>query len=173
MSKYGDGDGHSCDPTKADDWPATRNLGSEFLETVLNHEPYRGALTQSGVGIRCANFNEDVNLSDMVIAHPLRLTASRFRQAVVFTNLRSSSLISLQRSVLDGPFDADGLEVAGSLFMSGGARFKEVRLLGAKVGSTLDTSGSTFDGPFNADGLEVAGRLIMSGGGHGCSPPPR
>jgi hypothetical protein len=164
MSEYGGGDGHSCDPTKADDWPETRDLSSELLLTILNHEPYRGALTRTGVRIRCASFNETVDLSHMVITHQLWLDDSRFRQAVDLAYVRASSLILLSGSTFDGPFKADGLEVAGNLFMRGGARFKEVRLLGAKVGGNLDASGSTFDGLFNADSLEVAGYLLMRGG---------
>ena len=54
--------------------------------------------------------------------------------------------------------------MAGTLFMRDGARFKEVRLLDAKVGGVLNATGSTFDGPFNAQSLEVAGGLYMRGG---------
>ncbi|MCH8859225.1 MAG: hypothetical protein IID54_06560, partial [Proteobacteria bacterium] len=164
MSAYEGGDGYSCDPKEADDWPETRDLSAAFLETILNHEPYRGALTRTGVRIRCARFNETLDLSHMVIAHPLGLDASLFRRDVNLARLRSSSLISLQGSVFDGRFNADGLDVAGNLFMSGGAQFKGVRLLGAKVGGQLSASGSTFDGLFNADGLDVAGDLFMRGG---------
>ena len=164
MSKYEGDNVSSCDPKEADDWPAARDLSAAFLETILNHEPYRGALTRTGVRIRCARFNETLNLSHMVIAHPLWLDASLFRRDVNLPHLRSSSVISLQGSVFDGRFDAEGLDVAGSLFIRGGAQFKEVRLPGAKVGGQLSAIGSIFDGRFDADGLEVAGNLFMSGG---------
>ena len=164
MSKFGGGDGVHCKPEKADDWPETRDLGPEFLETILNHEPYRGALPRRGVRIECARFNEALDLSDMVLERPLWLTDSRFRQKVVLKEVRSSSGIVLNRSVFDGKFNADRLEVAGSLFMRGAHFKKKVRLPGAKVGGSLETNGSTFDGKFKADRLEVAGSLLMKGG---------
>ncbi|MCZ6494449.1 MAG: hypothetical protein O6933_10270, partial [Planctomycetota bacterium] len=165
MSMFRAGDGFGCDPEKADNWPETQDLSPEFLETILNHEPYRGALPRTGVRIRCARFNDMLDLSNMVIARPLWLDASRFRQTVSLTDLRSSSLISLDGSVFDGVLIADRLEVAGDLIMRGGAHFKdEFRLLGVKVGGILSAIGSTFDGLFNADRLEVAENLFMSGG---------
>ena len=115
MSVLDGDDGKSCDPTAVDNWPDTRDLSTAFLQTILGHEPYRGALTRTGVRIRCARFNEILSLSQMVIARPLRLDASRFHQSVTLLNFRSSSFISLQGSVFDGKFDANGLEVGGSL----------------------------------------------------------
>ncbi len=54
MSDFGGGDGVHCEPEAADDWPDTRDLSSALLETILNHEPYRGALPRTGVRIKCA-----------------------------------------------------------------------------------------------------------------------
>ncbi|MEO0683123.1 MAG: hypothetical protein AAF192_22275, partial [Pseudomonadota bacterium] len=50
------------------------------------------------------------------------------------------------------------------LFLSGGASFKEVRLLGAKIGGGVSAIGSTFDGSFSADRMETGGSLFLSGG---------
>ena len=166
MSQFGGGDGLSCDPEEADDWPETRDLSSAFLETILNHEPYRGALPRSGVRIRCARFNDTLDLRDMVLERPLWLDASRFRRDVVLMGLRSSSLISLRRSVFDGRLTADRLDVAGNLFIEDAYFKMEVRLLGAKVGGNLFAIGSTFEGLFNVSRLEVAGGLFMRNGAH-------
>ena len=167
MRWFGGGDGKGCDPEAVDEWPDTRDLSAAFLQTILGHEPYRGALTRTGLRIRCARFTEPLDLSHMVIARLLGLHASRFQQTVTFLDLRSSSLISLQRSVFDGKFWADRLNVAGNLFMERGAHFKgEVRLSGAKIGGQLSAIGSTFDGLFNGNRLEVAGGLFMGGGAH-------
>ncbi len=161
MSKFGGGDGVHCEPEEAADWPDTRDLSPAFLKTILNHEPYRGALPRTGVRIQCARFKEALDLNDMVMARPLWLDASRFRRNVFLTDLRSPSLVSLEGSVMDGRFNADRLDVAGSLFIKD-AHFKmEVRLLGAKVGGSLEADGSTFDGLFYADRLEVVGDLFI------------
>ncbi len=77
MSQFEGGDRVSCNPEEVDDWPETRDLSSAFLKTILNHEPYRGALPRTGVLIKCARFNEALDLSDMVLERPLWLTDSR------------------------------------------------------------------------------------------------
>ena len=164
MSQFGGGDGLPCDPEEADDWPDTRDLTSAFLETILNHEPYRGALPRTGARIQCARFNKALDLSNTVLARSLWLYASRFRQNVLLKDLRSSSLVLLNGSVFDGLFNAVRVAVAGNLFIRNARFKKEVRLFDAKVGGELYASGSTFDGPFNADGLEVAGSLFMDEG---------
>ena len=66
MSMFGGGDGQSCEAAKAGDWPGTRNLSADFLDTILNKEPYRGTLHRSGVHIHCALFSVPVDLSNMV-----------------------------------------------------------------------------------------------------------
>ncbi len=162
MSKFGGGDGFPCDPKEVDDWPGTRDLSSAFLETILNHEPYRGALTHMGVRINCARFNETIDLSNMVIASPLSLTRSRFRERVILDDLQSSSLIRLSGSVFDRRFAADGLNLRGNLYIDENARFEEVRLRGAKIGGDLEASGSTFRGTFTAKRIHVMGRLTMN-----------
>lgn len=164
MSHYGGGDGHSCDLTKADSWPGTRDLSLAFLETILNHKPYRDALTRSGVRIRCARFNEAIDLSDMTLSHPLWLDNSLFRRVVSFHDSHSSSLISFDGSTFNELFFADRLEVEGSLLMGKGARFEGVRLLGARIGRALEANKSSFNGLFNADRLVVGGSLLMRGG---------
>lgn len=70
MSKFKLGDKFGCNPEQADDWPETRDLSPAFLETILNHEPYRGALPRTGVRIKCARFNETLDLAHTALARP-------------------------------------------------------------------------------------------------------
>ena len=66
-----------------------RILTPEFLETILLHEPYRGALTRYGVRIVGAWFTDPIDLSDATLAHPLWLESSRFDEDVDLTNLKT------------------------------------------------------------------------------------
>ena len=161
MSKYGNGDGVECDPTNVKNWPLSRRLRPEFLEAVLLHEPYHGALTRSGVRIKCAHFTSEVDLSNAVIGGPLRLLRSRFDQGLNLNGAKLSNLLDLDGSFFAGSFSAYRLEVGG-MFMRR-ANFNDVFLIGAKIGGDVGMGGSTFAGSFIADGLEVSGSLFMRG----------
>ena len=163
MSMFGAGDGQSCAPAKAGDWPATRNLSAAFLDTILNREPYRGTLHRSGVHIRCALFSAQVDLSDMVSERPLRLTDSVFSRDLSLKSAKFRGHLSLDGSIVKGDFLAGNLSVDGNLTMGRNARFKHVRLTGAAVSGAMDLSGAHFDGLFDAARLQVGGSLLMGG----------
>ena len=163
MSDFSTEDRAGCDPAKADSWPPTRQIRPRFLETVLLHEPYRGALTRTGVRIKCARFTSLVDLGDAVIRGPLWLERSRLDQGMNLIGAKLSNILNLEGSFVAGTFWADRMDVAGPLFMRR-AHFNEVRLVGARVGGDLSAIGSSFDGAFTADGLEITGSLRMSSG---------
>ena len=73
-----EGYGGELDPKKPEGWPSNRILRPEFLETILLHEPYSGALTRKGVRIVGARFTEALDLSNAALDHQLRLGYCRF-----------------------------------------------------------------------------------------------
>jgi hypothetical protein len=153
-----------CDPGNADAWPKTRNIRSVFVELLLNHEPYRSAMTRGGLIIQCANFSERLNLSNIQTRYPLMLDMSRFRQPVTLDHYSSKSLLSFQKSHFDGDFSAQGLQLEGSLFLRGGTQFQKFSLANGKIGENLEVTGATFNGEFVAPGVEVRGDLYLDGG---------
>ncbi len=68
----------NLDPKKPEEWSESRILTPEFLETILLHEPYRGALTHHGVQIMGAWFRGPLDLSSTILEHTLSFVASRF-----------------------------------------------------------------------------------------------
>jgi hypothetical protein len=163
MSMFGGGDGQSCETARAGDWPATRTLSADFLDTILNKEPYRGTLHRSGVHIRCALFSGSVDLSDMVSERPLRLTDTVFFGDLSLNSAKFRGHLSLDGSVVKGDLLAGNLSVDGNLSMGRSARFKQVRLTGSTVSGAMDLSGSRFDGLFDAARLRLGGSLLMGG----------
>lgn len=161
MSTYGAGDGKSCDPATVADWPGTRTLSAEFLETILDTEPYRRALHRSGVHIHCARFSEPVDLSNIMVERPLRLTGSVFDNDLSLASASIRGQLSLDGSTVTGRLRADSLSVAGNLSMSRNASFKRVGLTNARVGGWMKLSGSRFDGVFDAERLQVQGNLLI------------
>jgi hypothetical protein len=178
--------GGSLDPNDNVKWPDTRQVTPAFLETILLHEPYRGALTRQGVHIVGVWFKKPLDLSSADLAHPLRLEASRFESDVNLSGLHTPRLVSLERSLFNGTvnlgeaetggtltmigatfkgkLNMNSVKVAGSLFMRGGAQFEQVDLGSAEIGSILELDGSTFAGNLNMNSLEVGGSLLMQNG---------
>ncbi len=144
-------------------WTEERQLSATFLETILLHEPYRGALTRNGVRIVGAWFRQPVDLEGSTLDRQLWLDKSRFESNVSLLGLKSSELISLQGSKFTGTLDMDSMEVGGNLFMRGGAEFGGVVLRSAKIASTLDMDGSKFTGKLDMASMGVGSHLFMRG----------
>ena len=150
----------ACDPREADGWPPSRALSSDFLVTLLRHEPYRSA-TGDRLHIRCARFDDALDLSDMTIAVRLRLEQSRFRKEVDVHALVSSSSLSFNDSVFDGGLVAYQLDVRGQLFLErvtimsssqGPYAYVAPDLVGSSVGQDLS--------PSQVSGADVALYLV-------------
>lgn len=161
MSKFDTGDEKSCDPANYRDWPETRKLSTEFLDTILNREPYRSALHRSGVRINCALFSKPVNLSNMKLERPLVLTGSVFVADLSLISARISGALNLDGSKVNGRFAADNLSVGGNFSIRRKASFKRMRLTGAKVGGWMRLSGIRVDDVFDAERIQVEGSLLI------------
>src|SRR6266850_181430 len=153
------GYGGELDPKSAKEWRETRILRPAFLETILLHEPYRSALTRSGVSIRGAWLKNSLNLSHATLLHLFLLENSRIEQDVDLHGLKTSDLIGLSGSTFTGALSMNGLQ-AGGLFMGEAAMCDAVDLTGAKIAGQVDMSGSTFTGALGMNGLQ-AGDLFM------------
>ena len=111
----------------------------------------------------------------------LRLNGSEIKRSASLLGAKIGGQLSLDRAKLSGvrgdggavgpAFNADRLEVSGTMFCDEISAEGEVRLLGAKVGGQLSLNkaqlkGMAGDGggigpAFNADGLEVNGDLFL------------
>ncbi len=152
--------GGDLDPNEREDWPESRVLTPEFLETILLHEPFRSAQTRLGVRIVGAWFKSKIDLEGAEIERELSLDRSRLDKGGSLDDVRAGSL-SLRGSVVCGPLSMVRAET-GALFM-GGAKFQEeVDLRWAKVGKVIDMRGSTFAGTLNMDSATVEEDLFMS-----------
>ena len=137
-------------------------LSAKFIQMVLFYEPFRSAYSQKGLLIRCALFDEFLDISDGYFKHSIEFKDSLFKKEINASGLRLEGYFSVTGSTFQGRFNAANLEVASDLFLSARATFKEVNLVGAKVKGRLDASNSTFQGRFNAANLEVASDLFLS-----------
>jgi hypothetical protein len=166
IANFNEGDhyGGPLDPKKPEGWPENRVLRPKFLETILLHEPYRGALTRHGVSIIGAWFNEPNDLENATLAHELYLVSSRFDSDVCLRYLKSPCIISFESSKFKGKLNMNGLRVESSLFMRNDAEFAEVILRGARIGDQLDMSNSKFNGKLDMDGLRIESGLFMRNG---------
>jgi hypothetical protein len=157
---FGEGYGGELDPKKPEGWPPNRVLRLEFLETILLREPYCSAVPHQGIRITGGWFKKPLELSNATLAYGVWLEKSRFDADVALIDLRSSYVISLDKSVFTGQLDMESLQTASSFFM-GGADFSKVRLVGAHIGGAFDMAGSTFTDTLNMNSLKVGSHLFM------------
>ena len=178
------GYGGKLDPKKDKEWPSNRILRPAFLETILLHEHYRGALTRHGVCIIGAWFKQPLDLSNATLLHQLWLECSRFESHLDLSRAKTLCLLSLEGSVFNGTvnlafgefiketnmvaasfaskLDMVGMQ-AGHLLMHGGAEFSEVDLRYAKIGGQVAMNGSKFRAKLNMHGMQAGRRLIHGG----------
>jgi hypothetical protein len=156
--------GKPADPKKPENWGPERRLSAHFLETLLLHDPWRGAIPRQGVRIVGALFDEPVNLVEAEIAHELWLDRSHFTSNVDFHRIRTRSLLSLRGSVVTGTLDMDSASIGGSLLMREGAEFAEVILRSAEIGGHLSLIGAKVTGTLTMDSASIGGSLFMREG---------
>ncbi|MGA2223469.1 MAG: hypothetical protein ABSH41_03385 [Syntrophobacteraceae bacterium] len=171
------------DPRTPDGWSKYREISPSFLETILLHEPYRGALPHQGVRIVGACVRSYVEMSNAIIRHMWSLERSRIEADVYLGWLTSTSPVSFINSVFTGgvylpsskigggvnmygakctgKLNMNSIEVTGHLLMHNGAEFSEVDLSNAKIGGQLVMSGAKCTGKLNMIGLTVTGSLLM------------
>ena len=152
--------GANLDPKSAEGWKTDRELSARFLETILLHDPFRGAQTRNGVRIVGAWFRQKVDLANAKLDRQLWLDGSRFESNVTLSSLKSLDLISLQGSKFTGMLDMDSVEVGTSLFMRHAEFAEPIILYFARIGANLDLSGAEF-GDLDLTGTRIDGELRL------------
>lgn len=157
-------EGGTLNPNDSEKWTRIRILRSEFLESILLHEPYRTALSHRGIRIKGAWFIEPLDLSDATLTKPLGLEDCRFDEEVILSHLETPYWISLAGSTFNRALSMHRLQVGGSLRLHKGATFHKVQLSGAIIKDVLDLRGSTFADSLDMNSLHVGTNLLMSDG---------
>jgi hypothetical protein len=135
--------GGNLKPDKPEDWPLSRQLRADFLETILAHDPYRSAVPRQGIQIEGAWFKEPVNLFGVQTERLLALNKCRFDMDVSLSLFRSSSSLFFLGSAFKGALNMIGMQLAGYLSAEG-AKFRSVSLMDA-MSRELDISDTSFE----------------------------
>lgn len=155
----------SCKPGEsntAPQWPDSRRLSANFLRTVLLFEPWRSAPPRALVSIACARFDDTVVLEGEAVAASVQIVNSHFAGEVSFIGARFARLLNLSGSRFAEGLSGDRMQVEESLFLRDGARLDgELRLLGARIGGSLNFQHSTFRGDVDLEGITVAGNVLL------------
>lgn len=157
-------EGYRLEPNNTDRWHQERILRPAFLESILLHEPYVGALTHRGVRIKGAWFTEAIDLSNSTLTKPVALDGCRFDKKVNLQGLETRYWISFVGSSFNGNLYMNHLQVVGSLYLDQGGRFHGVDLSGAIIGDVLAMRGSTFIDTLDMNKLQVGTNLLMNEG---------
>jgi len=167
MADYSPRSKKPIDPAHAAKWGPSRVLLADRIAWLCTDKQALQLVAHRGIRITGARVDDELDISYGKIRFPLWFEQSRFMADI---NLRHAQIATLcMPGTHTGLILADGLKVAGSIFLRDGFRAKsEVRLRGAAVGGDLDCSKGQFinkDGDaFSADGSKVAGGVYFSDG---------
>lgn len=138
---------------------AKRTISSNFLRTILLHEPFRSAIPIRGVRVVGAYFKEIVDLKDASIEWPLVLNRSFFWSPVYMHRFITSKFVSFYGSKFEYWIDMQFASIGGDLFMKN-AKFISVRLHDAMIGNNLNMVGSTFESLLDMSSVSIKGDLF-------------
>jgi hypothetical protein len=126
------------------------------------HEPYRGALVNSGLSIVGACFPGNTQLKGHEIPFDLRLERSSFEGSLAIDVRKIDGEVNLDGSAVLSDFEMQESTIALSLFLSNGD-FGSVTLTGSRFGSTLDLENSIVKGTVGLDSVEVQESVFLNG----------
>ena len=170
-ARYLSGDARADSVEYAADWGAERRLGADRIEWLCTNRRAVGLVGRKGLEIEGAAIEGVIDLAFADIPFPLQWWKCYFRDEIDLTHAKVKALY-LYGSHIVNPggyaLSADGLEVAGDVFLSDGFQAEgEVRLLGGRIGGDLiciEGHFSNADGDaLNAAGLEVERYVYFRG----------
>ncbi len=152
--------GQSDDPAAAASWPPERQLGVDFLRTVLLRDPWRSAVPADGLRIVGARFGEAIDLVNAGIgrevalersyfAGDVRLRGSTVPHGLSFAGSRFGGLLDLGKAVVEGEADLQGVAA------------NDLNLAGARIGTNLNLNGLAIAASFNLEALQVGRNLTL------------
>ncbi len=165
VADYSDKSLDQNDPSKADSWSASREIGADLIRWLCVNPQASRLVDPSGIEIMGARIAGDLNLLAVTVPFPLLIVKSSMKGEL------SARLADFKMLILDGswigPIQAHGAIVRGSAFLRDGFHSEGViRFSRATIGESLEMSGATLHNPSGlalwADGINVAGDLFMS-----------
>jgi hypothetical protein len=165
-SPNGNWDDPINDLSTSDQWGPQRTIRASLIRWLCTDATASKLVDQKGIHIFGAVI-PGLDLSRLTI--PFALTFAKCRLLHITHLLgMSAAELDLTGTWIDSLL-ADGMKLAGSLFLRGGFRTgTEARLISARIGTTLDCTDSQFSNPtgiaLNADGICVGGSVFLSRG---------
>jgi hypothetical protein len=146
--------------------PEHRKISGAFLAWLFTDPGISRSLYHPCISIGCAQIIGNVDLSYQHVAPVFWIWNSHFLGELDFLQARFDRTVNLYKSVVEGELNGNAMDVGKSLFLRGGATFKQkVTLLNATIGGNLETDGSTFEGEFNGNQMNVGKSLYLRGVG--------
>jgi sRNA-binding regulator protein Hfq len=152
------------DPADANNWGPERVLDANSIAWLCTDKQASALVTHRGIWLKGARIEGWLDLEFAKILFPLVFERSSIPQEM---NLGDVEIPALHLpGTHTGPIKADGLKVAGCVFLRNGFRAEgEVRLVGATIGGNLECKGSQFINPnryaLNGYGLKVEGNVRL------------
>ena len=160
LSTLPEGQSKDCNTNNAKHWPEDRILSQNFIETVLFHEPYKSSYAKHGFRIKCAKFDEEININQGVFDKEIWMDYSYFEKGLTAIEFKTTKSITFDESRFDAPIDADGIEIGGGLYMRGGTKLHTAKFGDARIRRSFNLSESQFTQDFILSGARIEGAFV-------------
>lgn len=137
-----------------------REISQEFLEMVLLHEPWQGAVSRVGVIIKGAWLPQGLELRLAQIPFSLALHRCRIEGNVNLNRSKIHGLLSLRGSCVVSKMKMHGLDVKESLFLSNGT-FAEISLNGTRVDGQMSLLEAQCKKKLSLQRVKIGQSLLM------------
>jgi hypothetical protein len=153
--------GGKRDPRELGTLPEGRILSQAFLETILLDERHRSVIARPGVRIFGARFPELIDLQNATLQNELWLEGCLLERGANLSWLKSTQPIGIHGSRVGAALTMYSLQVDSNVFLDESEFAADVKLIGAKIGHTLDMSRSKVSDKLDLDSLRVEVHLFM------------
>jgi len=160
------------DPSKADDWPETRQISAKLIRWLCVNKAALGLIDPKGIEIYGAKVPDPLDLDFISVPFEIDIEHSLLSRGLSLLGAEMGALF-LMGSRLSNPvgdaLNADSAKVTGSIFLRKGfSATGEVVLRAATVGGNLDCEGGVFSNPngtaLTANNADIKGAVFLNNG---------
>ena len=138
-----------------------RTISPGFLRTILTRWPWKDAISEKGVSITGAIFEDCLDLEDAQIAGNLSLMHCSIKQAN-FVRVKIDGNLDFSGSAIHGSMELNDCEITQNLFIRKGAKITGIAsLVGGMIGGQLDIEQASFQAEVDLNNCSIHNSLLL------------
>lgn len=145
-------------PEDAGKWPPERLLTANFLQEILNKEPYRSSIPRKGITIIGARIDDPIDLTETKVE--IRFVLHRSFLQKLTLDYAEFELLDLAEGKVIEKLSAERLKVTKDLLLGNGI-FSTIDLVGAHIGGQLELVSATVGEDLDLNNIWISENLFL------------